>query len=52
MAVSWFRVESEAPGDIVSAVLWRDPHIQKHEREGERVCDRARINERERLRER
>lgn len=46
MAVSRFRVESEAPGDIVSAVLWTDPHIQS-------VRGRAResVTEQESMRE-
>ena len=49
MAVSRLQGESEVPGDIVSDVLWRHPHIQRErEREGERVCDRARISEKER----
>lgn len=34
MAVSRLRVENEAPGDIVSDVLWRDSHIQKERKRG------------------
>lgn len=34
MAVSRLRVENEAPGDTVSDVLWRDPHIQSKRRRG------------------
>lgn len=42
MAVSRLRVESEVPDDIVSDVLWRDPHIQR-----ERGRDRGGGRERE-----
>lgn len=46
MAVSRLRVVNEAPGDIVSDVLWRDSHVQE-EREGELVTEQESMCENE-----
>ena len=49
MAVSRLRVESAAPGDIVSDVLWRDPHIQSERgRQRELVTEQESMREKER----
>lgn len=51
MAVSRLQVESEVPGDIVSDVLWRDPHIRSEGGRGELVTEQESMREKERERD-